>query len=365
MRDSPAPVLLHRNCILIPRSIPHRNRILLLRRVKNKLCALKSGRCDAHTDPAACVVRGYDCKELSREQSFRRSLYALIVRAVAIVEADKVPRAAHFNRHPAAGVFHRGAVLIHSRNCDKEQLCSCCLTACCPAALVRLQDNPCRILKGTDALGRDAVSIAVVPLGEKLSRLKGRPVVRNQMLSAPRLVREPLSSEALSVQEKLRLHCVGGDPDIDHLPGVMVPVRENMDHGVFGRIPPGRLPDIIRVLRKTRGVDQAEEGIPRMVGRRLAEIVGAAPDKLSQGPGNIPVDGNAVLQTLRAPAGRRIAERRALAVILAQLLFRKREMIDSAALYDRGGLTPENRPVRVLFMVRRIIFFAVVIANEF
>ena len=58
-----------------------------------------------------------------------------------------------------------------------------------------------------------------------------------------------------------------------------------MHEGVLLTRHPRGLQDIGRILQETCGIDMAEEGILREIGRGLADIIPAGPDKLTGGEG--------------------------------------------------------------------------------
>ena len=101
-----------------------------------------------------------------------------------------------------------------------------------------------------------------------------------------------------------------------------------------------------------------------MVRCRFSQIIDARPQKLSHGPGKIPVHSDAVLQTPCPPAGCGISERRTLPVFIRQDPGGKREMIDSPALDHGRCLAPVDHPVGMFFMMLLIVVLSVIIACD-
>ena len=125
-----------------------------------------------------------------------------------------------------------------------------------------------------------------------------------------------LFSPASSIQKKLHKGCIGAHPHVDQLSLIEIPMRKNMYHGCFLVIRPHRLPHIVSIFWKTGSIDLSEIGVLCVIGGRFSDIIKAGPQKLSHGKFCIPVFGNTFLHGLSTPAGRAVAERRALFIIL-------------------------------------------------
>ena len=138
-----------------------------------------------------------------------------------------------------------------------------------------------------------------------------------------------------------------------------------MDHGIFFPIRPFRTEDVVGVFGKSRRIHLSEIAVFRLIGGRLTDIVNGCPDELTTGIRGISVHSDTVFRIFRRPAGSTVAQRRTLFVRFDQIRPLHRKMIHPSALYHRGSLTSVDDPVRMLFMVFRIIFFRVVIARHF
>ncbi len=218
-----------------------------------------------------------------------------------------------------------------------------------------------RISEGVPGLSCHFLSVFIGNCRD-LTRFVNRLPVRNQMMSAPRCVIQLLSAEAHAVDLQLNLLCVRADPKIYLLSRVEIPVREYVDHRFVVCRCPCRLPDIKCILCKACRIHLPQIGISRMVRRGLSDVVKARPQELTHRIGKIPVHGDALLQTLGAPARRRIPEGGALLILLRENPCRQREVVDSSAAAEGTGLRPVNHPVRMLCVVRCIIFLGVVVA---
>ncbi|MNC78584.1 hypothetical protein D3C75_1308240 [compost metagenome] len=80
-----------------------------------------------------------------------------------------------------------------------------------------------------------------------------------------------------------------------------------MHHRLGFVIRPFRLIQIIGILGESCRIDLPKIRVLRMIGCRLPNIVEAAPDKLPQGEGGVPVGNNAGLRRLGPPAGWTVA----------------------------------------------------------
>ena len=138
-----------------------------------------------------------------------------------------------------------------------------------------------------------------------------------------------------------------------------------MDHGIFFPIRPFRTEDVVGVFGKSRRIHLSEIAVFRLIRGRLTDIVNGCPDELTTGIRGISVHSDTVFRIFRRPAGSTVAQRRTLFVRFDQIRPLQRKMIHPSALYHRGSLTSVDDPVRMLFMVFRIIFFRVVIARHF
>ena len=186
-------------------------------------------------------------------------------------------------------------------------------------------------------------------------------------LPAGQIVRPaPQAAPALApaVYDQLHLGQVGQNAHIDHLAGVKVPVGQQVQHGLFLPGVPACLIGVEIILGKPGGIHQAKIAVLGVIGRRLADVVNAAPQELSQLIGVQLVGGDAGLVALRAPAGAAVAQAGALLIVVHQQRLGQGEVIDAPALNHRGGLAAVDHPAGIFFMVLVVQAFAVVVAHH-
>ena len=99
-----------------------------------------------------------------------------------------------------------------------------------------------------------------------------------------------------------------------------------------------------------------------MVRRGFADVVNAAPQELPQRIRRVQIFHDALAHVLRAPAGRGIAQRGALQILVGENRRCHREVVNAAAGQRRSRLAAVNHPVRMFGVVRLVILFAVVVA---
>ena len=182
----------------------------------------------------------------------------------------------------------------------------------------------------------------------------GHAVLRHAHIDLPR-------AQRFAVQKQRRPRAVGIDRHVDHLAFVPVPSDADVDHRL--RVPQG-LDLVVHILGEARGVGHAEIAAAGRVGGRLADVVDAAPQELAHAVGGVQIADDAAGHVRRAPGGGAVAQGRALHVLLADDVRRRREVVYAAAEQYRGGLAAVDHPVRVGGVVGGVELFAVVVARQ-
>ena len=251
------------------------------------------------------------------------------------------------------------ALFIFHGNLQKQQIFSICLQT----VFLRFQKNLLCLSKGIPYLFCHNSAILITGNCSDFSFFIRKLPVSGKFTSM--FMVNGKGSLALPIEEHFHCRRIGANAQINKLPFIKVPIRENMYHGIFFIICPGCLIYIVGILGKACCVNLSEVRISGMIRRWLSNVIKACPDKLPAGIWMIPLCQNTCLCGFCAPACSGISKRRTLFILICQHRLLIRKMINSAALNNGTCLTAVNHPIRMLFMVFFIIIFSVIIANEF
>ena len=222
-----------------------------------------------------------------------------------------------------------------------------------------MQNDAYAVARSTAAFLGNHRTVCIVCHGLQFARRKGNVPHRTAFVAITRVNR--LNAQGFAIEEQLRRRSVGHDRHVDHLAGVPVPMDADMDHGL---VRPQGFEEIPVILGENSRVHHAEIAGTGMVRRRLADVVDAAPQVLSQGVVAVQVFDDHLRHIPGAPGGGAVAQRGALQIVIGEDGRAHREAIDAAAGHGRGGFTAVDGPFRMLGVVLVVELLTVVVADR-
>ena len=301
---------------------------------------------------AAC----HNGKQLAGKQAAAVGLVLVRVGAVTVVQPHQHARAVHPHGDAVVGVFHRVAAGIHRRDGDEGQLTAVSRKF----GAVGLQADHGAVTEGMVGVFGHRVPCLVVG-----NRPHGAGHIGGLPGSSAALVRvDDLAAQAFAVHEQFHTVSVGAGAQVDDLPGVEVPVGQQMHHGMGHGVQPGGLAGVEGILGEACRVDHAEIAVAGMVGGGFPDVVKAGPQILPQGIRVGAFGSQADVQAFRAPTGAAVAQAGTLQVIVGQKRLGQREMVDAPALDHRSGLAAVDDPIGMGGVMVVIHPLTVVIAHH-